>query len=96
MHRLFSIFLIFTSYRHVDGTAPFLPVWKIIGILSLAQASWGIYVISYTGLVMNKKTFTLSCLEIGAGLSCILWNALLIPKWHMEGAAIATLLVLEH
>lgn len=72
--------------------APFYPVWSIVGILSLAQASWGIYVISYTGLVMKKRTFLLSCMEIGAGVFCIGLNALLIPLWKMEGAAVATLL----
>jgi O-antigen/teichoic acid export membrane protein len=71
---------------------PFYPVWTIVGILSLAQASWGIYVISYTGLVMKKRTFLLSCMEIGAGIGCIGLNALLIPIWKMEGAAVATLL----
>ncbi len=71
---------------------PFYPVWTIVGILSLAQASWGIYVISYTGLVIKKRTFLLSCMEIAAGVCCIGLNALLIPLWKMEGAAIATLL----
>lgn len=71
---------------------PFYPVWKIVGILSLAQASWGIYVISYTGIVMRKRTFLLSCIEIGAGIACIGWNALLIPLWGLEGAALATFL----
>lgn len=71
---------------------PFYPVWKIVGILSLAQASWGIYVISYTGMIMKKRTFLLSCIEIGAGMSCIAWNALLIPLWQLEGAAVATFL----
>ncbi len=71
---------------------PFYPVWKIVGLLSLAQASWGIYVISYTGMIMKKKTFLLSCMEIGAGICCIGFNALLIPLWQMEGAALATFL----
>jgi O-antigen/teichoic acid export membrane protein len=72
--------------------APFYPVWKIVGILSFAQASWGIYVISYTGMIMKKRTFLLSCMEIAAGICCIGFNALLIPIWQMEGAALATFL----
>lgn len=85
-------FLFARPIVHTMVQPPFFPTWKIVGILSLSQALWGVYVISYTGLIMRKKTVLLSCMEIAAGLSCIGWNALLIPLWGMEGAAIATFL----
>lgn len=83
-------FLFARPIVHLMVQPSFYPLWTIVGILSLSQALWGVYVISYTGLIIRKKTFLLSCLEIGAGISCIGWNALLIPLWEMEGAALAT------
>jgi len=71
---------------------PFYSVWTIVGVLSLAQALWGVYVISYAPMVMNKKTGRLAFLEVFCGLVCLALNYFLIPLFDKQGAAIATLL----
>lgn len=71
---------------------PFHDVWKVAGLAGLAQALWGAYAITYPPLIFNKKTGIQSCLEIGAGVFCIVANVILVPFLQKEGAALATLL----
>jgi|LakMenEpi03Aug12_release.lakeMendotaPanAssembly.Ray.scaffolds.fasta_scaffold04531_7 O-antigen/teichoic acid export membrane protein len=70
---------------------PFRDVWTVIGLTGMAQALWGAYAISYPPLIFYKKTGLQAALEMGAAFFCICANAILIPLWHKEGAALATL-----
>lgn len=77
---------------HTFLQSPFHDVWKVVGLTGLAQALWGVYAITYPPLIFYKKTGVQSCMEMGAGLGCILANMILVPLFQKEGAALATLL----
>jgi O-antigen/teichoic acid export membrane protein len=70
----------------------FSGVWMVIGILAFAQSLWGVYNIFYIGLYFHKKFTWQLYIELSAGALCILFNLILIPVLHREGAAVATLL----
>jgi O-antigen/teichoic acid export membrane protein len=64
---------------------------KVIGLLVLATVAYGAYLIANIGLLITKKT-TLSSFSIAMGaLLNIGLNFLLIPRFGMTGAAVATL-----
>lgn len=67
-------------------------VWTVVGIVAIAQALWGLYGISATGFIFHKKSIMQMLTEISAGLSSIVFCYLLIPNFHIEGAAVAMLL----
>jgi len=65
--------------------------YKIISIISLAYLFYGLYVYFLTGVLIKKKLYNLPIvLFIGAILNIGL-NILLIPRFGISGAAIATL-----
>jgi O-antigen/teichoic acid export membrane protein len=64
---------------------------KVIGLLVLATVAYGAYLVANIGLLITKKTIlTSSAIAIGALLNIVL-NFLLIPRFGMMGAAVATL-----
>ncbi len=77
---------------HLFVQPPFYNVWTVVGLAAAAQALWGVYAITYPPLVFHKKTGIQSCLEIGAGVSAIVFNICLVPFFGKIGAALATLL----
>jgi len=64
---------------------------KVIGLLSIATVAYGAFLVLNIGLMIEKKT-TLTSVAItsGAALNIVL-NVLLIPRFGMVGAAVATL-----
>ena len=64
---------------------------KVIGLLALATVVYGAFLVLNIGLMITKKT-TLTSLAITAGAVLnIALNFLLIPRFGMTGAAVATL-----
>ena len=65
--------------------------YKIIFIISLAYLFYGLYIYFLTGVTIKKKLYSLPIvLAVGAILNIGL-NILLIPRFGISGAAIATL-----
>ena len=76
----------------VMATWPFYEAWPAVFILSLAHVCYGIYLVFTVGTsVVGKTKYQAYSAAIGAGLNIIL-NLLLIPRWGMMGASVATLL----
>ena len=64
---------------------------KVIGLLVLATVAYGAFLVANIGLLITKKT-TLTSLAIAVGaLLNIGLNFMLIPRFGMMGAAVATL-----
>jgi len=63
---------------------------QVIGILAISAMLMGIYVFA-PGLGIAKKTKTIAKINILAASVNIILNAILIPKFGMQGAAVATL-----
>lgn len=66
-------------------------VWSVIGLVATAQVFWGIYGISASGFLFNKKSILQMSTEITAGIFTIAFSYLFIPFLHIEGAALAML-----
>lgn len=70
--------------------SPFHVAYTVVGIVSLAQAIYGCYLIFLPGLYYAKKTGIVNSILVGACLLNIILNSILIPWINMLGAAMAT------
>ena len=73
------------------ATWPFYEAWRAVFILSLSHVFYGVYLVFTVGTsVVGKTKYQAYSAMIGAALNIIL-NLLLIPRWGMMGASVATL-----
>jgi O-antigen/teichoic acid export membrane protein len=72
-------------------TEPFHAAHTVVGLVATAYMLKVCYLILLPGIVFEKKLHIQSGIEWTAALLNVGLNLLLIPLWHKEGAAIATL-----
>lgn len=71
-------------------TPAYLGAAKIISVLAIATFLINLHIF-VPGLIINKKSITICCLNIGVAITNLLLCLYLAPKWGLLGAAIATL-----
>ncbi|MDP2683938.1 MAG: oligosaccharide flippase family protein [bacterium] len=81
----FEILSIITTKEYLNAT-------KVIGLLTLSLSFLGISGILATGLTLSKKTKFITLATFTAAGINIAFNFILIPKFNMVGAALATLI----
>lgn len=65
---------------------------NIVPVILFSYLLYGIYINLMAGIYIQKKTKYLPFITGGAAIINVIFNFLLIPHYHMMGAAIATLL----
>lgn len=76
----------------IIATPAFFDAYKVIPIVTLGYIFYGTYNIFPIGIYFKKKTKYLAYIVISAALFNLLLNWILIPKYNMMGAGIATML----
>jgi O-antigen/teichoic acid export membrane protein len=71
-------------------TAPFYGAYSVVGLIALSQLLYGCYIIFLPGLYYAKKSGKVNLIIILASCINILLNLILVPKWDMLGATLAT------
>ena len=71
-------------------TVPFYGAYTVVGLIALSQLLYGCYIIFLPGLYYAKKSGKVNLIIILASCINILLNLILVPKWDMLGATLAT------
>ncbi|MHA1251811.1 MAG: lipopolysaccharide biosynthesis protein, partial [Candidatus Helarchaeota archaeon] len=64
--------------------------WKVVFLLSISSVFFGMMNVTAYGFHIVKLTWVMSIIEISGSLLNLLFNYLLIPKYGMIGASVAT------
>ena len=73
-------------------TEPYFKAHTVVGFIALSQLIYGCYLIFLPGLYYARQTGKVNLIVVGAACLNILLNLLLIPRWNMYGATLATIL----
>ena len=71
-------------------TPAYYKSYTIVGIVAFSQLTYGCYLIFLPGLYYTKKTGQVNFILFSTCVINIALNAILIPRWDMMGAALAT------
>ena len=72
------------------STPSYYKSYIVVGIVAFSQLIYGCYLIFLPGLYYAKKTGQVNLILFISCVINIVLNAILIPKWNMLGAALAT------
>ncbi len=91
------VFLIFTIFAKdiimlVAQNAEYYDAYKIVPLLSFSMILHGFYTVISVGVILTKKTKYVIISNYSAAILNIILNFLLIPKYGMLGAAIASVI----
>lgn len=64
--------------------------YAVIVILAPAFTLYGLSVVGQTLLHLHGKTYVSGAIALGVATFHLLWNAVLVPRYHMLGAAMST------
>ena len=82
----------FEIIKLITGTKEYWSSYYVVPLLSLSVFFLNMRETSSYGLIITKKTRIMGINVVAASIINILLNILLIPKWNITGAALATLI----
>jgi O-antigen/teichoic acid export membrane protein len=87
-----GVFLYAKVIVTIIASTDFYSSYSIVGLVSVSQLLYGCYLIFLPGLYYAKKTSKVNFMIFISCFCNIVLNYILIPKWNMLGAAIATII----
>ena len=78
--------------RIISQREAYWRAWMVVPFIALSYLLYGLYAQVNVGISLRKKTQYIPFIVIGAAALNLLLNFLLIPRWGMMGAAVATVL----